>query len=282
MHHRDANREVARLDRGARKPVALGPEHHRQPLDVPEPRVAQRERVVAKRERRRGEPARAEKPQAIRLALARRPRTEAAPGHLEDRAHAHAHRTPHERVAARGREQHRVDPERRGAAKGRTHVRGVRHALEDGHAPRLRKAREHVGRSPLGGPPHRTEHAARHVVAHEPRDLLVGQHVDRDLGHLLDGEVPRPPPHEAAGPRGLDLTDERRHRLNLSLLEKQRQRPEPRPNRHANDLLGLRDQHAGVRLEAASQLSVGQADVGVKPLVVRRVHVDDAHATTPP
>ena len=275
MVHGDLHGVVACRDGLVRKAVAFGAEEHGELLDLAKLRVAQSIGVIAQRQGRRLEAAALEQGDAV-VAVSAGPCAEAAPGQLEDGAHAHPHGAAHERVAAGGGEQHRVDAQGRGAAYGRADVGGVGDALEHGHAAGVGQRVQDLGGALLDRALEGGEHAAGDVVPHELAYLVMGQHVDGKLacGDHLD--VPGIGDNVGARKPGHGL-DEVAPRGELALLEQKRQRLQAGRERHAHDLLALGHEHRGARLELAAQLPVGEARVDVDARVARAIQPYDSH-----
>ncbi len=105
----------------------------------------------------------------------------------------------------------------------------------------------------------------------------MGQDVDGNAVTGLDAHVAGACEHASTPRQGGDVANEVRLRLELALLEQKRQRLQSLPDGHAYDLLGLRDEHAGVCLEPAAELALREPRVDVKPRVAGRVKHDDSH-----
>ena len=142
--------------------------------------LVERHRVVGECERREVQSGVVQ--DAARLAPLRQPR----PRHLEDRAHAHPHAAPVERVGAARAHQHRVGAEPGRGAEDRADVRVVDDVLEHDDEPGIGDdVRDRGERRPV----HRRERAAMHGVSRELLGDLGLDDVDRRVGVLASASA---------------------------------------------------------------------------------------------
>ena len=163
------------------------------------------------------------------------------PGHLEHRTHAHAHRPAAQRVAAGGRDEHRIHVQCGSTAEDGTHVGGIHDALQHSHPAGIPAYLLYcAGRGAAEG----TQHAAGQFVAGQ-----AGQ-------HLAVGRVYRGVP--AAGQDVLGRAGD------LFAFHEQGQRLVAGIQRPRDHLGALGNKNALFRLQSIAQLGLGQAGVDVQ------------------
>ena len=244
MRHGDAHGVIARGDRAAGQPVALRAEHDGKARQGTQARIVNAQRIVTQRHGRRAKAERVQRLLPVGI------RGQIRPRHLKDRAHAHAHGAAVERVAARRREQHGIDTERRRRAEDRADVRRVHHIFQHGHTRGIRAQLCCGGQRRAA---HGAEHAAREVKARQLREHLELGRVDRDIVRAAREDIARLSFYVAA-------LHQKRHRLT------------PRIERTADHERALGDEEGVCRVGAVDELVFRQAGVHVQ---LRRGEVRD-------
>ena len=247
MRHRNADGVITGRDGLRHKAVTLRAEDDRKARLRQQLRIADRQRVLPERHRRRFE---AERPQKLRP----RPRRlgQPRPRHLKDRPHAHADGAPVKRVARGVRQKHRVHAERRRRTEDRADICGIHHILKDGKAARSGADLLHGhGRRPA----HRAEKAPRQRKAGQPLQHVQLRRIRRDLA--------------AARKERLSLLARCKPRLH-----QKRERTAAGVQRSADDGRAFRDEDALLRVLAAEELIFAQTRVDIQ---LRRVKICDRY-----
>ena len=244
------------------EPVALGPEHQRQPLRRRGGQGVETDGVGGERERRHREAVRAQHVDALRPWVDPRPR------HLEDGAHRHPDAPPVEGVGALRGHQHGVHPERGGAAEAGTEVGVVHDAVEDRDPARactVPRAAQHRVHGRHRRSVHRRQRAAVQV---ETRDRL--------------DDLRRPDVHGYVPVLPCDLSEQIGQLGQPPLGHQERPRPMTRLERADDHLAGLGHVQPAGRLQAPAQRDVGQVQVVGEAFVVGVGHAQHGHAAILP
>ena len=184
------------------------------------------------------------------------------PGHLENRAHAHAGRATIQRVTASRAHQNAIDVQRSRRAENRADVGVVDNALEDAYAHRALPRRlddtaQELINWNLTWTTECRERTARHVKARQLLHELHGGNEHRNRTRALA--------HNQA-------LEQRHHLVEPAFTQKKAHRLISGTHGTLDDLGALRNKDALLRLQHAAQLTLGQSHVGIKPLVLERIN----------
>ena len=119
--HRDGDRVVRGVDGALLQALAFGSHDERNPRILGHTfgqsrELIQRQRTLAQRQSRRGNP------RAMQALDGSRPLVDPGPRHLKHRPHRDSHRAPVERIATIVTHQHRIHPQRRRGTEDRPDV----------------------------------------------------------------------------------------------------------------------------------------------------------------